>query len=553
MTIFNHSGCATSQASSQTYSATHKSSLQTAIFKKTTLASLVVASLIAVAAPASAAPIPDYQLNDPWFINAKSSVDNKANTRKNLGPAKNVILFVGDGMGISTLTAARILDGQQKGMLGEENYLSFERFPNTALIKTYNSNQQTPDSAGTMTAMSTGVKTRAGVINIAPDALRANCTTSKGRELTTLLEYAEAKGLSTGVVTTARLTHATPAATYAKSPERDWESDDKLPDEAKQNGCQDIATQFVQFNVGDGIDVAFGGGRRHFIPKELTDVEGKSGKRSDGQDLTKLWQQKTGGVYVEDARGFSAIPANADKVLGLFNSSHMQYESDRKNDKAGEPSLTEMTTKAVQLLENRSQRTGKGYVLVVESGRIDHAHHAGNAYNALQDTIEYSKAVDAAHKLAGDDTLIMVTADHSHVFTIAGYPKRGNPILGKVVGTDDHGLPESTPVLAMDNLPYTTLGYTNGLGYRNLGNETDADAAYDAKPDTGRHDLSAIDTTQPGFHQEALIPLDSETHAGEDISLHATGPGSAYVQGVMEQNSVFHVINQALDLGARSQ
>ena len=520
---------------------------------KTALSAVVAATLAGLCSTSMAKVLPDYQTNDPWFTDAKANVANKASASKDLGQAKNVILFVGDGMGISTLTAARILDGQQKGMLGEENYLSFERYPNTALIKTYNTNQQTPDSAGTMTAMVTGVKTRAGVLNIAPEALRADCAGSKGRELTTLFEYAEAQGLSTGVVTTARLTHATPAATYAKTSERNWESDDKLTDEAKMNGCKDIATQFVEFGTnpgqGDGIDVAFGGGRRHFISKDTVDSEGKNGKRTDGKNLVDVWKNQTGGVYVEDKKGFDTLANDTDKVLGLFNSSHMQYESDRGNDKSGEPSLIEMTAKAIQLLENRSAKTGKGYVLVVESGRIDHAHHAGNAYNALEDTIEYSEAIDKAQKMAGDDTLIMVTADHSHVFTIAGYPQRGNPILGKVSGTDEHGLPKSEPELALDNKPYTTLSYGNGLGYRDLGQETDADATYDADPEAGRRDLTNIDTTQAGYHQEALVPLDSESHAGEDVSLHATGPGSAYVQGVMEQNAVFHVINRALGLG----
>ena len=520
---------------------------------KTALSAVVAATLAGLCSTSMAKVLPDYQTNDPWFTDAKASIANKVSTSKDLGQAKNVILFVGDGMGISTLTAARILDGQQKGMLGEENYLSFERYPNTALIKTYNTNQQTPDSAGTMTAMVTGVKTRAGVLNIAPEALRADCAGSKGRELSTLFEYAEAQGLSTGVVTTARLTHATPAATYAKTSERNWESDDKLTDEAKMNGCKDIATQFVEFGTnpgqGDGIDVAFGGGRRHFISKDTVDSEGKNGKRTDGKNLVDVWKNQTGGVYVEDKKGFDTLANDTDKVLGLFNSSHMQYESDRGNDKSGEPSLIEMTAKAIQLLENRSAKTGKGYVLVVESGRIDHAHHAGNAYNALEDTIEYSEAIDKAQKMAGDDTLIMVTADHSHVFTIAGYPQRGNPILGKVSGTDEHGLPKSEPELALDNKPYTTLSYGNGLGYRDLGQETDADATYDADPEAGRRDLTNIDTTQAGYHQEALVPLDSESHAGEDVSLHATGPGSAYVQGVMEQNAVFHVINRALGLG----
>ena len=181
---------------------------------------------------------------------------------------------------------------------------------------------------------------------------------------------------------------------------------------------------------------------------------------------------------------------------------------------------------------------------MVESGRIDHGHHAGSAYNALTDTIEFAKAVKmAVEQTNPEDTLILVTADHGHVFTIAGYPKRGNPILGKVVNVG-----AEQPATAADGLPYTTLGYTNGLGFQALGDETDADAAYGMDNQAGRHDLTLIDTQSSGFHQEALVPLGSETHSGEDISLHAMGPGAQLAQGVMEQNMVFHLINQALGL-----
>ena len=247
------------------------------------------------------------------------------------------------------------------------------------------------------------------------------------------------------------------------------------------------------------------------------------------------------GVYVYDQAGFDAIdPASTERVFGLFNESHMQYEADRANDVAGEPSVADMTTKAIDILDNNE----KGFFLMVESGRIDHGHHAGSAYNALTDTLAFEAAVKAAYENTNpEDTLILVTADHSHVFTIAGYPKRGNPILGKVVnvGSDE-------PAMAADNMPYTTLGYTNGLGFQDLGNETDADAIYAYTANTGRMDITNVDTEASGYHQEALIPLGSETHAGEDISLHASGPGSQLVQGVVEQNVVFHLINQALDL-----
>jgi len=206
-------------------------------------------------------------------------------------PKRNVILFIGDGMGVSTVTAARILAGQRSGQPGEENSLSFESFPNVALIKTYNTNAQVPDSAGTMTAIVTGEKTRIGVLSVAADVKRGDCETALARPLVTLLELAEERGLATGVVTTTRLTHATPAATYAHVPHRDWESDTELPRAATEQGCRDIARQLVEFDRGDGIEVAMGGGRTRFLPSTAVDPEYPSerGMRGDGRDLAAEW------------------------------------------------------------------------------------------------------------------------------------------------------------------------------------------------------------------------------------------------------------------------
>ena len=196
-----------------------------------------------------------------------------------------------------------------------------------------------------------------------------------------------------------------------------------------------------------------------------------------------------------------------------------------------------MTRKAIDLLEAR----GEGYLLIVEAGRIDHAHHAVNAFNALNDTVELAAAVAATLKRVNpDETLILVTADHSHVFTMAGYPRRGNPILGKVVpaGSDK-------PTLDANGLPYTTLGYANGRGFANYGAELNADVRYRNPHNPGRKDLTGIKTTVPGYHQEALVPMDSETHGGEDVAVYATGPGAAAAAGVNEQNLLFHVMLQA--------
>jgi len=491
------------------------------------------------------------QNSSSWYTDAQAALAAKISHIKNTTKAKNVILFVGDGMGVSTVTASRILDGQNRGESGEENMLSFEHFPNSGLVKTYNTNSQTPDSAGTMTAMVTGAKTKIGVLSVSDASLRADCNSSKGTEVTTIMELAEIAGKSTGVVSTARLTHATPGATYAHTPERNWENNSKLTQEAVADGCIDIAAQLIAFPYGDGIDVAMGGGRREFMPKDAPEVEGKSGKRTDGRDLRNEWKVKNpNGAYVETQAEFDAISADTTKIFGLFNYSHMQYEADRANDVAGEPSLTQMTQKAIEVLS----KNDKGFVLMVESGRIDHAHHAGNAYSALTDTIEMARAVAKADELTSDnDTLILVTADHSHVFTIAGYPTRGNPILGKVREADGSGGAKDV-ALAEDSMPYTTLGYTNGRGFMDLGPETDSDESYNQDIHlNGRVDLSSIDTTSSGFHQEAVIPLSSETHAGEDIAIYAKGPGSYYAQGVMEQNVVFHIMNKAAGLGGTAK
>lgn len=515
---------------------------------------LIATLLLAIPALVQSAEpvIPVAQSTNNWYVAAVERLDTKPvlNPQK----AKNVILFIGDGMGVSTITAARILDGQNKGLSGEENSLSFETFPFTGLAKTYNVDAQTPDSAGTMTAIISGVKTDAGIISIDEDVERGDCESVAGNELTTALELAELAGLATGIVTTTRVTHATPAATYAKAPERSWEDNSKLSKAAVKAGCEDIASQLISFesrlkqhfpqaSTINGIDVVMGGGRRHFLPadKAFNSADAQSeieGQRSDGRHLIDEWQTLyPQGSYVIDLAGFERIDTvNTSHLLALFDESHMHYEADRHNDKTGEPSLSEMTATAIDILENDED----GFFLLVEGGRIDHAHHAGNAFNALNDTIELSRAVSVAlEKTRAEDTLILVTADHSHVFTMAGYPKRGNPILGKVVN-----IGEETPAKATDGLPYTTLGYANGRGFYD-GEVTDADSRYEKPIQAGRHDHNVVDTMQPGYHQEALVALEAETHGGEDVAVYAIGPGAELVSGVSEQNLIFHIINRA--------
>jgi alkaline phosphatase len=479
-----------------------------------------------------------------WYAQGQADLLATRKEKTNNRRAKNVILFVGDGMGVSTVTAARILEGQMAEGDGEINRLSFEEFQHLAHSVTASANQQTSDSAPTATAMVAGIKTNDGAISVDQTINRnePDATVTAAKSVKTILEMAEEKGKSTGVVTTARVTHATPAVNYAHISDRDWEADANLPAGAT---VKDIARQLLEFSFGDGLEVVLGGGRSYFMPNTMNDPENTSlkGRRKDGRDLTAEWTTKyPNAAYVYDKSGFDAVnPETTEHMLGLFERSHMRYEADRALDVAGEPSLTEMTEKAINILNNNKN----GYYLMVEAGRIDHGHHAGNAYRALTDTIELSNAVRKAQAMTNPkDTLIVVTADHSHVFTIGGYPSRGNPILGKAA-INGTSLTDSL------GLPYTTVSYANGPGWTGglQRKEMEATEAQVAATYTGsalRPDLTAVDTTAPGYMQEATVPMGSETHAGEDVAIYAQGPRAQLFNGTREQHYIFHVMANAL-------
>src|SRR6476469_8386877 len=178
-------------------------------------------------------PVKREENAETWRRDGWNALRDAKQIKPRTGRAKNVILFIGDGMGVSTLTAARIFEGQMRGESGEENRLSFEDFPYTALSKTYSANQQTSDSAPTMSAMITGVKTNEGTLSVNQNIVRGDYRTVKGNETKSLLEMAEQAGKSTGVVTTTRVTHATPAACYSHTADRDWESDKDIYDRHK--------------------------------------------------------------------------------------------------------------------------------------------------------------------------------------------------------------------------------------------------------------------------------------------------------------------------------
>ncbi len=526
----------------------------------------VFAPLLAVLAACASAPVTEVpQAASEWYRDGQAALAETLARPPTGQRARNIILFIGDGMDIPTITAARILEGQKRGEPGEENALAFEAFPFTGLAKTYNTNQQTPDSAGTATAMLSGVKTRAGVVGLSEEVRRGDCASARGRELISIVDLAEDAGLATGIVTTTRITHATPAAAYAHAAEREWEGDSSLPLAA--SGCKDIARQLVEYSHGDGIDVVFGGGRRYFMPADHSDPEypDRRGHRSDGQDLIARWQQAAGasGRFVWNRAGFDALQANPPaRVLGLFELSHMRYEIERESDPSGEPSLAEMTATAITMLA----RDPDGFFLLVEGGRIDHAHHDGNAYRALTESLALSDAVRQASAMTSSrDTLIIVTADHGHTMRIVGYPTRGNPILGMVVENDPSGEPRGEPARDLLGLPYTTLGYINGPGFQGASQSQPAGPKHyphaqsaAAPHPRGRADLSAVNTADPDHLQEAGIPTHgndlsgaptgSETHSAGDVPIYASGPGAHLLTGVHEQNYIFHVMRYVTSL-----
>ncbi|NWU94191.1 PPBT protein, partial [Upupa epops] len=437
----------------------------------------------------------------------------------NQNVAKNLILFLGDGMGVSTVTAARILKGQLQNRKGEESLLEMDQFPYVALAKTYNTNAQVPDSAGTATAYLCGVKANEGTVGVSAGVTRDRCNTTKGQEVTSILRWAKDAGKAVGIVTTTRVTHATPSAAYAHSANRDWYSDGEMPQDALEGGCRDIARQLVE-NIPD-IEVILGGGRKYMFPKNTSDVEyphedKHRGTRLDRRNLIQAWHdaKPPGKVskYVWHRRELLALNlSRVDFLLG-------------ESQHPGVPQL-QLGTLGRDTSVPAPWEAGVT-ILGLAGGRIDHGHHEGKAKQALHEAVELDRAIGLATRLtSAQDTLSVVTADHSHVFTFGGYTPRGNPIFGLAPMQSD-----------VDRKPFTSILYGNGPGYKIVAGE--------------RENVSAVDFAHANYQAQSAVPLRQETHGGEDVAVFARGPMAHLLHGVHEQNYIPHAMAYAACIGS---
>ncbi|QOL80946.1 alkaline phosphatase [Pseudooceanicola spongiae] len=491
---------------------------------------LLTASVLALASATAAFAQDLPQASSQWFTDGQAALQEKLNRQPNTGRAKNVILFIADGNGVASNYMNRLWAGQQEGGMGDDYVQPQEAFPNLALVKTYNINAQTPDSAPTAGAMNTGVKQRFNLINLGENAIHDDCSTVAGNELTLFSEMMSDAGKSVGAITTARLTHATPAAVYAKTANRNWE--DEVP--ADCSAQTDIASQLVNALETGVVDIALGGGARYFVPKGTATPNGGEGHRPDGVNLVEM-AQSNGIQYVSDKAGLDAT-TNDKPILGMWTDSHASYEADRPET---EPSLADMTRKAIDYLGQNEN----GFYLEIEAGRVDHANHDTNAKRAMIDGKAFSDAVALADELTDDaDTLIIVTADHEHAIAMNGYCGRGTPIDGLCYDVAQTGIMHSDDlVLGDDGKPYTVVGYLNGVGSVMVEQADGKFTAPEGRPEITQEEAQDID-----YVQQSLIPKSSETHSGVDVALYAKGPWAHLFDGTIEQNVIFHVMDYAV-------
>lgn len=458
------------------------------------------------------------------------------------GGAKNVIFFLGDGMGPAAITAARLLS---KGM-SEGKYrglLAMDAMDNRGLVGTSGADSIATDSANSMSAYMCGHKSSVNAMGVYESSEEDADRHPRVETMAELLK--RTRGMSIGVVTTAEIQDATPAAVWAHTRRRE-----------EYLEIMDQALEPEQMP-----DVLLGGGLASLLPQSHPDSI-----REDDRDLVDEFTE-LGFVHVGDREELEQAAADApEKLLGMFHTGNMDVYLDRQHSKnddvlgewGDQPNLIEMTSAALQSLE----QSDNGFFLMVEAASIDKMEHPLDGPRAVYDTIEFDQAVAKAVDWAGDrdDTLIVVTADHNHSMSIVGTHDRraddgdrdSNGVYGDAgfpsyVDEDGDGFPDDPDpdvqlFFGWSNHPEHTDDFQH--------NEVHLPAAV-IDDDTGE----AVPNPERDPDAELQIgnlPRESTTcvHTVEDVSVFASGPGSARVNAFVDNTELFHIMIDALGIDA---
>lgn len=450
--------------------------------------------------------------------------------------AKNVILFVGDGMSLQARQIARILSkGITEGRYND--LLNMEKMDNVAVVTTSGYDAIVTDSANSASAYATGHKSVVNAMGVYENCTKDPFDDPKVENIIELVK--RTRGMATGIVSTSNITDATPAAMVSHTRRR-----------AEQNF---IAQTMLEDQHRP--DVILGGGSRHFIPM---DVPGS--KRKDNVDVIKSFED-LGYSFSGTRTELENTPESADKLLGLYQLDNMNVYIDRaviKNPKVlkgfnDQPGLVEMTEKAIDTLS----KNDNGFFLMVEGACVDKQLHVLDWQRAAYDNIELDKAVGVAQKFAAqnNDTLIVVVADHAHGASITGtYHELDGKTGREAVRTyadskwptfedaDGDGFPDNPD-------PAVTLAVQ-------FANHPDCNIDYRFKdvptPPAimGKDGKAIANPLTKGEFYAGNIPAkaDQEVHAADDVILTAQGPGADYFKGTMDNTEVFFGIVRALGI-----
>lgn len=456
--------------------------------------------------------------------------------------ARNVILFIGDGLSIAHRTAARVLSkGLVEGRYGGE--LAIDDMPHMALVSTSGTDAIVTDSANAMSAYTTGHKTCVNALGV---YCARNKNTLEHPKVETLGEIARRKGLAVGVVTNTEIEDATPAGMVAHTRRR-----------ADYN---DIVRMFWDVKP----EVMMGGGSPNFLPKSTP-----GSKRADETDYIKQFEQ-AGWRFASTAaemRAAATDPA-ARRLLGLFNTGNVDGALDRRLLRKGtverfpdQPDLADQVRVSLDLL----QRNPNGFVLMVESGRIDKYSHSLDAERAIYDTIMLDNAVRVAKDWAEarGDTMIVVVPDHAHMVGLVGTfddSRPGDTPREKLGTYAESKFPNYPPADAEGYPPNVDVSRRVALLFG-----TYPDHCFNARPYLAGEVAPVVPGQKPGTFvaNEAYcaapgavritgnLPADANSgvHAADDVLLTAMGPGAAQFRGRIDNTRVFRAIVTALGLG----